>query len=461
MALLDPIIHCLVDREPTTFHAEDATNPTVAFAVNLSFEVPSDGVAADLQADEASAETKFIEFLSALKDVQFHVYLVEDRVPTTPGPPPTKAKIKLKHDTVIGRVSETDPLGSAGDLHDWLKGQRFAKPRYWSTTGSWSPDVAVDADAAGATHRLRAAQGWNAPVGHKFALTHILLIPSAIVGANDIVVLPYFKANGLAPTVDGEAVDDPAPAFDFKYDTLGLGLVVCRTIDLKQVTGDLDLPAINPALDPGGYLKIDKDAARTHRLLTWFESRAASLMAVNGALNSRSNDAEKDAKFEAMFGLQTVAASHHWGSLVWFIVARLLSTLDTLVIGALKPVGAAIATPPFDSSEGDILAPLVTLLRERLDTIAETAKLDEAARETKKITTALRLAIATASPLTALASTSAKTNAALVQVLRRVYGIDAPRTDSPAPDVEDARELISEALEHYAADAGGTGRKLR
>lgn len=469
MALLDPIIHCVIDREPATFHESAAVNPTVPFAVNLSLEIPSDGAEADLAADEAAAEAKFLDFLGAVHDVQFHVYLIESKTPATPpmpGPPPVPgkpAKWKLKHDSPVERVSETTPLGSPAELHGWLKEQKFATPRYWTTVnGTWTPDVAVDVDATGATHRLRAAQGWNAPVAHKFALTHVLRIPEAIVTANEIVILPYFDpAEAPAPTVEGEAIDDDETVFDFKYDTLGtIGAAACRTTAVAQVTGDLDLPAIDPALDPGGYLKVDKDAAETHRLLTWFEARAASLMAVNPALNSRKGDPEKDERFEALFGLRPAAVppapvAYHWGSLVWFTVARLVSTLDNLVLGILKPIQSATADPAFDRrSEGDILAPLVSLLRERL-AAAEPANLNEAALDAEKITAALRSAIAAASPLTALKSTPPKTNTDLVPVLRQVFGIDEPKSGS---DVADARELIAEVLARYAA--GGNETKL-
>src|SRR5262249_51615053 len=107
------------------------------------------------------------------------------------------------------------------------------------------------------------------------------------------------------------------------------------------------------------------------------------------------------------------------------------------------------------SSEGDMLAPLVTLLRGRLDAIPEPQKLDQAALDAEKITAALRSAIAAASPLTALPSKPpmpAKTNADLVNVLRRVYGVDPPK----GGEVADARELTAEALKHYEGGSGGT-----
>lgn len=448
MALLNPIILCVIDREPTSFHENDAANPTVAFAMNLSFEVPSDGVEANPGDDEAAAKAKFLDFLSAVHDVQFHIYQVERQPAGT---------VKLTHDSPVGRVSEAPPLGSPADLHGWLEQQKLAAP-YWTTKGAWAPDVAVEVDAAGATHRLRAAQGWNAPVGHKFALTHILRIPEAIT-ANEIVVLPYFDPAGApAPMVEGEAVQGGPSVFDFKYDMLGtIGLAACRT---TVAPGDL---AIDPAIDPGGYLKIDKDAAKTHRLLTWFEARAASLMAVNPALNSRSRDAEKDEPFEQLFGLHAAPGVppaeevFHWGSLVWFVVARLVATLDSLVLGLLKPVRSTTAEPAFDrASEGDIVAPLVSLLRDRLKNLPTAVNLDEAALESQRITASLRFAIASGSPLSAKESTpQPKTNADLADVLRQVYGIDAPKSDDA---VTDARELIAEILARYAA--GGNETKL-
>jgi len=315
---LDPIIHCVIDREPTTFHASDAAKPTVAYAVNLSFEVASDA------ADEAASEAMFVAFLSAAQAVQFQIYLIEDRPP---------GKLKLKHDSAVERVPEAPPLGNPSDLRGWLKQQGLGTSTYWTTVnGTWNPDVAVDADAAAATHRLRAAQGWNAPVGHKFALTHILRIPAAIVLANDIVVLPYFDAGEPAREVNGEALDAAETVFDFKYSMLGtIGPAGCRTTVVEKIIGDLVPPDIDPALTADGYLKVDADAANVHRLLTWFEARAASLLAIDPALNARRADAEKDEPFEQLFGLRVTpgvppAETFHWGSLVWFVVARLVAT---------------------------------------------------------------------------------------------------------------------------------------
>ena len=56
----------------------------------------------------------------------------------------------------------------------------------------------------------------------------------------------------------------------------------------------------------------------------------------------------------------------HWGSIVWYVVARLISTLDNLVIGFFKPVSPADGKLAFDrGSEGEMLAPLVSKFRER------------------------------------------------------------------------------------------------
>lgn len=463
MALLKPIIHCVIDREPSTFHKNDPVNPTVPFAVNLSFEVPSDGVEEDIADDEAAAESKFLDFLNAVQMVNFHIYRIINKT-ETPGPPPT-VKLKLEHHSFIGRLSEVEPFGNPDDLHGWLKQQNFEMRPYWSTpTRVGDADVAIDADAAVATHRLRAAQGWNAPAAHKFLLTHLLYIPKTIVHSKDIVVLPYFENTPPALVVNGIDIDIAENLYDFDYEPHQvIGAADCRTTFFGESTNashDLNLPKINSALTADGYLKVDKDAAETHRLLTWFEARAASLMAVNSALNSRKGDPEKDEQFEALFGLfrkevPQTPDTYYWGSLVWFTVARLVSTLDNFVLGLLKPIQSALGDTAFDrSSEGDILAPLVSLLREKL-AVAEAANLNEAALDAEKITAALRSAIGAASPLTALKSAPAKTNADLVRVLRWVFGIDAPKSDSY---VADTSELIAEILARYAA--GGTETKL-
>ena len=83
MAISKRIIHCLVDREPTAFHASDADGTKASYAVNLSFEVQSNGAAADAAQDALDAKDAFENFLQAVRDVRFQLYKVKDRIRPT------------------------------------------------------------------------------------------------------------------------------------------------------------------------------------------------------------------------------------------------------------------------------------------------------------------------------------------------------------------------------------------
>ncbi len=457
MALpLQPIIHCVIDLEPAKFHPDDATVP---FAVNLSFEV-----AAGDDADEGAAKEMFLNFLTSVQKVEFHLYQLKNNDP---------ADLQLETFGTLTQVSEPAPPGDPSQLHDWLEKQKPASggARYWTTDAVWSPGRAVEVDSATATHRLRAAQAWNAPVAHRFGLTHVVRVPANIAKEISVVVLPYLMKEAVPqPTVTGKAIDGstsilPESVFDFSYDAKGkIGPVVCRTTVVRKTEVDLDPSQIDPSLSQDGFLKVDPDAEKVRRLLKWFEERAASLMSANPALSSRATSVT-DAPFEKLFGLyvdqvtvgegdkKEIVDVFHWGSLVWYVVAKLTSALDNLVIGLLKPVsrpaGGKLASDR--TSEGEILAPLVPLLLDRLAKITESAKLNDDALDAEKITAAIRTAIAD-SPLIAI-PTKTNANAELIRALRQVYGIDRPSTAANTP-VGDARELIAEILERYAGTNG-------
>jgi hypothetical protein len=437
MALQTPIIHCVIDQEPETFHDP---NRGVAFAVNLSFEVPSDGEVGQLDGDEANAQQKFNGFLEAVGGVQFYLFRLLNG---GAGLEPVSAN-------PIDRISGGAHFNVA-NLSDWLARQKVASP-YWTTKNQWEPDVAIEADSTGAAHRLRAIQGWNAPVGHHFGLTHILFIPQ--LGANDheLVVLPGFSGQPpQAARIVIHPVDAPNKVFDFSLGTLnGVGELMCRTTTFHVVPATpIHLPTINPVLTEHGYFKVDSDAEQFHRFLNHFEARASSLMAVNSALNSFGQDEE----FERLFGLvktiEGAEPAYHWGGMVWFIVARLLSALDNLVLALLQPVQGGSYNRV---SDGAVLAPLALLLRERLGQIAEAHQLADAQLDGGHITVALRAVIAQSNPLVASAKAP---HADLVRVLRVIYDL---KPQTAGESISDARHLIEAALIRYEAGPRGESR---
>ncbi|WP_439923096.1 hypothetical protein [Nitrobacter sp. JJSN] len=456
MGLIAPILQCLVDQEPTGFHQSDANGETFSFAVNLSLDCRGEGTTAEeIGAEETAAKQQFLDFLSDVQNVKFHLFSVSE-----PG-------WSLDYAGSVHCTSGLSPAGNPQILLDWLDEQKpdaaEGTTRYWSTASSepGHPDVVIDADDATATHRLAAAQSWNAPVAHRFGLTHIVRIARDRIADHKFIILPYFDKPAEPPAKPefNARHDDPsgsieAAAFDYSYDPIAqFGKVVCRT----NLIGDGITKALNPSeIDQGlasdGYLRVDRDAENVRRTLVWFEERAATLMAANPALHSRAKDPGDDPAFEELFGIKLITAVDqagkpievpYWGSIVWYVVARLVSTLDNLVIALLKPTSAA--NPTFErSSEGDLLAPLVTAMLTTLRPLQERFGLADTAFEKDKITAALRSGL-TASPLTALGPV--KSTADLARALCQIYGIDAPKADP----VKNERELISAIVAHYAS----------
>jgi hypothetical protein len=436
MALPQPVIHCVVDQEPTNFHQSDIEETTVSFAVNLSFEYTSD------DPDEANAKSKFNQFLQTVQRVRFRVYSVDA---DSPAP------------AFVGPVDETisaKPYATAKDLFDWLV--KFAPvdestSRYWSTPAASTAQTTIDAEKAAAAHRLRAAHSWNAPVGHKFALTHIVRIARAAFDppGKRYIVLPYFDepADGanaprfvaFLPPLDPLHPPPPPPVneilVDYSYDPLGgFGDAVCRTNRIGA--GSTKLPFqpsdVDKGLSKDGYFFVDSDVENVRRLLVWLEERTASLMTANSGLFPHGDD-KQDPEFQQLFKIRYQAEPEakptkgNWKNEAapWYVVARLISALDNLVIALLKPTVSGAST-----TEGEILAPLVTALIRHLD---GTLVLDCA-----QLAGSIRKILTSNSPLL-----SNKGRRPLVGALRHIYGLSAP------PKVIDERSLVNALLEDF------------
>jgi hypothetical protein len=437
MALPQPIIHCVVDQEPTNFHQSDIDGTTVSFAVNLSFEYTSDNP------DDTNAKNKFHQFLLCVQGVRFRVFSVD----------PVSSAL-----TLVGPIDETisaKPYAIAKNLFDWLA--KFAPPdettsRYWSTaappTAPATAETKIDAEKATAAHRLRAAHSWNAPVGHKFALTHIVRIARATIdaAAKRFVVLPYFDdpADGanlpsfvaFLPPLDPEHPPPPPPLgemlLDYSYDPLGgFSDAVCRTNWIGD--GITEVPFQPSDVNKDGYFFVDSDAENVRRLLVWLEERAASLMTANSGLFPHGDD-KQDPEFQQLFKIG-YAPDHndltkfHWDNnkaAPWYVAARLISVLDNLVIALLKPT----ASVGRRTTEGEVLAPLVTALMNHLDGIL--------VLDTAQLAGSIRKVLTDNSPLL-----SNKSATLLVGALRHVYGLSAP------PQVIDERSLVNALLEDF------------
>lgn len=416
MALKEPLVHCLLDVEPASFHPSDADKP-IAFAVNLSLECPSDsGSATPVGDEENEARLVFDKFLQAMQKVQFHVW---------------RFVVGTGFEwvgKVDDQVSESS-FGAASDLLAWLDGEKppasAPSARYWSTraVAKAGGETEITVEAAGAADRLRAAQSWNAPIAHKFALTHVLRPET--MSLDHYVALPYFADPGASPdkpTTANTVADD---TWDVSYDPLGgFGKITCRTDLLRKTTLPLDLPGeVDPILTQEGFLKVDPDAANLRRVTRWFEDRAAALLAPGPALASRPDKASKQYEplFEPTFTQDAekppvIAAP----VAAWAAAAGLCAALDNLVIGILKPASG-------NDTEGQILAPLVSALLAELDApaIRETHKLNPVDLRAPIVTGALRDAIRH-SPLGQRTSDRAQ----LAAALRHVHGIGKPGPDA-------------------------------
>lgn len=445
MGLQLPLIYCNVDPEPTAYHADDLAKKTVSFAVNMSLECASDG-SGDIAGDENSAERIFDSFLKKVQSVEFHVWKVDVDA---------QGKITLTHDPgkLVNQVSET-ALGTYTDLLGWLQRQapNDPKTRYWSTDGSGKPgdEVTINVKSAGASHRLRAAQSYNAPIAHKFRLTHIVRLDVGIQGTAPVrhhpvrpavpsshtqyLVLPYFGTSTapLSPPTTHDPYDKPF-VWDLEYDALGdMGRVRCRTglLGKDMPLQPLDPAKIDDAFTSEGYLLVDPDAENLRRVTRWFEDRAASLMSATSALALQVAVDETKDPYSRIFRSDNGVPSR---GAAWYAAAALCSALDPLLIGILKPVSGL-------DSQGEILAPLVSVLLETI-TNAVTGKftLDDNAFQASTVTAALRAAIAA----TALGQ-HRPDRKALVAELCYVHDIKS------TPDSTVGAKLLSALLDLYA-----------
>ncbi|QQN65260.1 hypothetical protein JIR23_05525 [Bradyrhizobium diazoefficiens] len=434
MALPQSIIHCLADQEPTSFHQSDIDGATVSFAVNLSFEYESEA------ADEASAKSRFQKFLQCVQRVQFRVFSLS-------ATDATLTAVGLVDNTISAR-----PYAVADNLFNWLQGfEASAGGLYWSTivvptAGKTTAEIAVNAESASAAHRLRAVQSWNAPVGHKFALTHIVRIAQTTIEAagKRFVIIPYFDdpPAGTKPdfilSVPPLSPAPPQPdevALDYAYNPQGgFGDAVCRTnwIGDKITKIPFQLPLeVDDGISETGYFIVDPDAESVRRLLGWIEERAASLMTANSGLFPLGHN-KADEEFEQLFKIainvvpKDAPTWDNKGAATWYVAARLTSALDNFVIALLKPTAASAGAR---TTAGDVLAPLVSALLQRLGD----------ALDSSQLTVAIRKVLTDNSPL----MSKAPTETALVGALRHVYGLSAP------PKVIDERTLVTALLEDF------------
>ncbi|CDZ54442.1 hypothetical protein [Neorhizobium galegae] len=440
---LNPIIHCLVDPEPEAFHAVDLT---ATYAVNLSFEVQTDLTIFD-QTEEDDAQAKFGNILAALSSMRLHIFKID----LASAPP----MISLADDPLEPHtISAPDIVSSQGDVIAWLDNQKpGAGTPYWtSRNDAFNPNLTVDAEKAGAAPRSRAAQAWNAPVGHMQGLTHLLRIVD--VQKDEVfVVLPFFDDIPAATSFQ-IIVHQPTPGqwqdavIDCTYDVLGgLGPWTCRTNLIGRLNGNPIIPApptypVSDVLTDEGFLKVNPDAQEIHRFLRMLEERAGSIMLSANALH---HEGIHEIDLETMLGFDQDRADssvYHWGRAVWYVVTRLLTALDNHILALIKPVFDGEVSQPDPRSEGEVLAPLVTAILDEL------AGLDEfAAIEGQIVARCIRNVLIEFCPLVRGGDT--KTRSQLVDALFRVYDLAPAAVENGNLKPAEPKNLISSMLGAY------------
>ncbi|MDX8501927.1 hypothetical protein RFM99_26380 [Mesorhizobium sp. VK4C] len=458
MALLTPIIHCLIDAEPTSFHADDVGGKTVTFAANLCFEVPTDSPNA-VAIEEASARALLGNTLTKLDYVEFHVYQLN--FPKEKGDPYT---LTLADEMLVEKISAPDLEAKDGYVFDWLDKQKSGQSRYWTSLArEFDPGLTEDASAAGAAPRLRAAQVWNAPAGHRQGLTHLLRLKPSCNDAT-YIVLP-FRGDPGDEVPDQVDVTQPDAGnwretiVECTYDVLGgLGTWRCQTNPIGSAGGEpITYPPppsgpLREALTSEGFLVVNKDAEAIRRFLKSFEERAASIMTAANALHV---DGKEDAEgLEEILGFKitlvappirkAVKLTYHWGPTVWYVVSRLVAALDNHVLALLKPVANGESWMPSPKSEGDVLAPLVSAILQEAEDLQIASDLDGPA-----IAKAVRYVLQQHCPLVATGPQEQ-----LVPALRYVYELAEPKTITTADkqlvlDPPDPANLVSSMLAQY------------
>ncbi|MER9490826.1 hypothetical protein NKI86_03220 [Mesorhizobium sp. M0320] len=451
MGEIETIIHCQVDQEPQAFGQSDIDETTISFAVNLSIDcrVARQG---DIASDEQIARSEIEHFLTMVETSSIAIYRVE---------PQTRLTLYEHPHT---EVRETDHLGSPTELLAWLDAQKTAVAkdewRFWAPPPINDVETPISVAAAGAGDRLRSVQSWNAPVGQGLGLTRIVRVDKEIFVESGLVALPFLKGVAPPPEIDLATAPDPVATdpIDVTYEPggVGKGTYVCRTTPAPRGTGPFDLAKFTAAeLSSEGYLLANPHAADVHRMTRWFEERAASMLASAAALGPRDATPAELGRVERLCAFEPVESigpggeklvDYRWDGAVWYGVSRLVAALDNLVI--------AIVQPPDAQREGDLLAPLVSLVLERLRHDVE-PRLSEKQLQSEHITNAIRDEFRSLSPLAA-----AGPDKAVGLALLHAHGMAGP-SEEKAAIVDDA-DLASELVRHFTTAPGGfVGARLK
>lgn len=337
---------CNLDHEAEGFHG----NAVAAFAVNLNFElVHSPASDDDVPPSDEQAQLAFTRFLHAASDVRFYVFRAEQ----------TGDTLALTYwaglaDAAVGGKHLKEPSQSPEPLIAWLSERGKERAGFWTTvdpqSGTVGQGVEIDGRLLQATHLLRSSQSWNAPVAHRFGLTHLAKLPATLFSKDvlavlpDLILLPWFDESVPPATLTAEKCAFQDDCWDVAY-TPGGGFptenVVCRT----QILALQNKVHLGGRLTREGYLRADQDADNTRRLLNWFEERATALMSPYVALSGL-----ETVTFEEVENQNQEIFPVHWitqtgtpeialqaPEMAWLAATGLASLLDPLVLGLGRP----------------------------------------------------------------------------------------------------------------------------
>jgi hypothetical protein len=226
-------IYCVADAEPTGFHGA-AGDGLTSYAINLNCEVAT--VPPFHDATKQTAQDFFLQFLRAAigKPKPLRFFLLDTGGAPIKGSDGTGAWTRNPLD---GNILSAQPVDSVEPLTKWLdEGASFKSEN--SADGGTSGDASraywldeirqadperppVTEQEIGATHELRSAHAWNAPMGHRFGLTCIARgLPTPVLpdlhgkGGSFFYVLPY-AGNDSIDSLNMAVVDTADGNLDF------------------------------------------------------------------------------------------------------------------------------------------------------------------------------------------------------------------------------------------------------
>jgi len=342
-------IHCTVEPEPASFHDHRT------FSVNLGIE--AEGTATPGGNDETEAKTWFEQALDFFGTLSFRLLRWNAS---------TSSWVDAGERFRVPEPVEPDAVTG---VIKWLDQSKAS----WLSPQAPSGET-VDAETAPATYRLRAAQSWSAPIGHRHGLTHLVRLPADTL-QEPHVILPWPTDAGAVPSLPGpppvfkaglpELAEDP---LSFELD-LPINETALRvTFHTRAIDTNVSAPTSDD-VSPDGYLTVDKKAEIVWRMVDWLQTRSGSVFALSTALldlarqdSAGSSTTGAAQTFADILRKTPKAASDpEKAAVVWFCATHLCAALDPLILGLHGPLVSADTASP-----GVLIAPLVNDLVDRL-----------------------------------------------------------------------------------------------